>query len=38
MNMEDLVLYDEALEMMGIGFDEPCFGYWFKNPQKKIYS
>ena len=36
--MEDLVLYDEALEMMGIGFDEPCFGYWFKNPQKKIYS
>jgi len=35
MSMEDFVLYDEALEMMEIGFDEPCFGYWFKNPQKK---
>ena len=26
--MEDLVLYDEALEMKDIGFDEPCFGFF----------
>jgi len=26
--MEDFVLYDEALEMKDIGFDEPCFGFF----------
>jgi len=43
--MEDLVLYDEALEMKDIGFDEPCFGgfginstVWFWHPDSDIIT
>ena len=25
---KDFTLYQEALELKQLGFDEPCFGYW----------
>ena len=29
--MKDLTLHQEALELKQLGFDEPCFGYYFYN-------
>ena len=36
--MKDFTLYPEALELKQLGFDEPCFGYWYTEQEefKKI--
>jgi len=32
---KEFVPYEQALLLKELGFDEPCLGYWFTNPQKK---
>lgn len=37
---KDFVPYNEALALRGLGFDEPCFGYFIelRNPQEGILN
>jgi hypothetical protein len=34
--MKDFVPYEETLALRGLGFDEPCFGWWFADEKMLI--
>ena len=33
---KEFVAYEQALELKELGFDEPCFGWWFADEQMLI--
>ena len=34
--MKDFIPYEQALELKELGFDEPCFGWWFADVETLI--